>query len=426
MKITPRGVALVAVNAIVAAALVVLIARHGDGGSTPLDPTGEVTVTGTVAAAWYPKGRVVLADDGTAYTLDARTEAAIGAPRTRVTVTGHLGPSRTGAEDVPGLDVVGISTSAVTSTPGAIANPVPATATGDMTLKGLAPGTQLRIDGYVVARADGDGRLTWDSTTVRDGVHMAALLRTRGDRVVARRTGWLTVTNGDGPPATPPGRPLFTGDFETGDLSQWGVVQAVGSHSVRVVSDTRRQGRYAARFEVRQGDDPINSTGDRSELSRDTGESEGADRWYAFDLMVPASFPRLDTWQVLAQWHSSEDGSPPLGVYAQNDELVLQVNPHDAPGEPLEAVFPWRGPLKRGRWREIVMHVVWSGSDERGRISLWVDGVSVVRDRPGRTLYPGFPNYTKIGYYRDSEARPVGVVYHDGFRITEVTGGDDG
>lgn len=426
MRISPRGVALVAANAALAAVLIVLIARHGDGGPTPVDPTGEITIAGTVTPAWYPRGRTLLADDGTAYSLDAGTEAVIGPLRARVTVVGHLGPSREGAEDVPGLEVVGITRTAVPSVPASLPVGPPASARGRVVLSGLPAGAELRVDGEAMARSDSDGRLEWNSATVRDGVHMAALVRRAGDRVAAWRTGWMTVANGGGPPAVLPGRPIFTGDFETGDLGQWGVVQAVGAYSVRVVTGTRRQGRYAARFEVHQGDDPIDSTGDRSELSRDTGESEGDDRWYAFDLMVPESFPRLDTWQVLAQWHSSEDGSPPLGIYAQNDDLVLQVNPHDAPGRPRKAEFPWRGPLKRGRWREVVMHVVWSGSDERGRISLWVDGVPVVRQRPGRTLYPGYPNYAKIGYYRDAEARPAGVVYHDGFRATEVAAGDTG
>lgn len=423
MRVTARGAALAAATVAALAVLaVLLLTRGGDAGAPSTDPSAEVTVAGTVEPAWYSGGRVVVDDTGAAYTVDAAAESDLATiPGARVSVVGTPGPSRDGAEDVPGLEVSSIARAADPGAPRGIDVDVPASVSGTVEVTGAPAGAVLNVDGYTAARAGGDGVLSWDTQTVRDGRHHVSVQVSGDGRVTARHLAWVEVGNGGGPPESLPGTPVFTGDFETGDLRQWDVVQAVGRRSARVVDAPRRQGRYAARFEVRQGDDPIDSTGDRSEVSQDTEEDEGQDRWYAFDIMVPPDFPALDTWQVVAQWHSSEDGSPPVGFYVDGDELVLQVNRHAAAGEPLETVFPWRGPLKRGRWREIVMNVRWSGSDEDGLIRLWVDGVPVLPGTRVRTLYPGFPNYSKIGYYRDDEATPVGVVYHDGFRVTQVS-----
>ncbi|MBI5547711.1 MAG: heparin lyase I family protein, partial [Deltaproteobacteria bacterium] len=73
---------------------------------------------------------------------------------------------------------------------------------------------------------------------------------------------------------------LWRGDFETGDLSQWSRSQQVSSDRLRVVSSPTRQGRHALRVEVRQGDDPINASGNRAELVQMTNEAEGDERYY--------------------------------------------------------------------------------------------------------------------------------------------------
>ena len=54
-------------------------------------------------------------------------------------------------------------------------------------------------------------------------------------------------------------------DFETGDLSQYDMVQRAAPDRLRVVTDPTRQGDYAARFEVRAGDTPASTTGTRAE-----------------------------------------------------------------------------------------------------------------------------------------------------------------
>ena len=120
----------------------------------------------------------------------------------------------------------------------------------------------------------------------------------------------------DEPRHRTPGVERARADFETGDLRQWDGLQRVADDRIQVVTDPVDQGRFAGRFEVRDGDNPI-GFGDRAEVQLATDESEGDDRWYAWSTMFDRSFPTSDAWQVVTQWHASSDGPPPLAFYVE-------------------------------------------------------------------------------------------------------------
>jgi hypothetical protein len=232
----------------------------------------------------------------------------------------------------------------------------------------------------------------------------------------------------DGPGATADetlhkveGTELYRGDWETGDMSQWDGVQAVADDRIQIVTDPVDQGEYAARFEVRDGDNPI-GFGDRAEVQIGSGESEGDERWYAWSVMFDPSFPTTDAWQVVTQWHAEgADGSPPVAFYVVGDELTLQTNPHDGDAEPEgPAIVHWSSPLDRGEWHHLRLRVRWSGDDDTGELELWADGELVLPTVRTRTLYPGHEAYFKQGYYRQSGEPQTGVVYYDAFRASEV------
>jgi hypothetical protein len=226
-----------------------------------------------------------------------------------------------------------------------------------------------------------------------------------------------------------PGVIMRTGDFNSGGLAGWSGSQWVSGYSLNVVSSPAREGGYAARFEVRRGDDPLciqgwGCFGDRSEVQMSTGEAEGQERWYSWSTMIGADFPRYSTWQVVSQWHANADGSPPIGFYAENDDLVLRFHRHSGPGRLMNIVDAWRGSLRRGDWQDIRLHVKWSASDSVGFVELWINGVPQRFDDGGtrrhiRNLYPGgIGNYFKQGLYRQSGLSQTGVVHHDGFRMS--------
>jgi hypothetical protein len=232
-----------------------------------------------------------------------------------------------------------------------------------------------------------------------------------------------------GPISTLPGRELMRADWETGNTSQWSTVQTVNSQRVQAVRSPVRQGNFAGRFEVRPGEDPFCPSGNcaglgpRAEVSLNTNEKEGDERWYEWSSLVDQSVPSTGAFQVISQWHSQADGRPPVAVFVENDNLLLMVHPHRAPGDQISFVRAWQGPVKRGTWRDLKFHIKWSGSDSVGFIEFWLDGVrqtfyNGTQTLRIRTLVPGEDNYFKQGYYRDGSVGGTGVVYHDNFRMS--------
>lgn len=231
------------------------------------------------------------------------------------------------------------------------------------------------------------------------------------------------------PPGTIPGTIFKTVDFQSGSAStRFGTVQylggissyqAVATNRIQSVPSPDGNGRVG-RFEVRDGDNPV-CCGERNEISIDTNDTEGQERWYTWATMFDQSFPGGGMWQVITQFHSQKDGQPPVAFYAENNVYRLQVWPKNHDGSSArEPVTIWQTPLVRNKWYRIALHVKWSGSDSIGFVELFVDGQAAGKKTSIRTLYPGYTNYAKLGYYRDFGMSQTGVVYHDDFRGSNV------
>src|SRR5262245_27428354 len=78
---------------------------------------------------------------------------------------------------------------------------------------------------------------------------------------------------------------LWRGDFETGNIGQWTKAQQVASDRLQIVNSPVRQGQHSLRVEVKQGDDPINASGNRAELVWMQPENEGNDRYYSWSTL---------------------------------------------------------------------------------------------------------------------------------------------
>ncbi|HWH13646.1 MAG TPA: polysaccharide lyase [Miltoncostaeaceae bacterium] len=233
---------------------------------------------------------------------------------------------------------------------------------------------------------------------------------------------------GPAPPPPPngdiPGRLIHRVDFENG-FAGTSSYQAVSRDRAAIVTSPVAQGSHAARFEVRQGDDPINSSGDRSEVSIDTLDTEGQERWYSWAVMFDQSFPNAGGggWQVVTQFHSQRSGGqPPVAFYAENNVFRLQVWPKNGDGSSASGPKTiWSTPVQRNVWYRMQLHVKWSGRDDTGFVELFVNGQPAGQKTYIRTLYPGYRNYTKLGYYRSDNISQTGVVYIDDFRATQVS-----
>jgi uncharacterized protein (TIGR03382 family) len=212
-------------------------------------------------------------------------------------------------------------------------------------------------------------------------------------------------------PAIASAATVWKGDFETGNLSQWSRTQSVASDRLLVISDVVREGSYALKATVRQGDNPIGASGNRNEVVYLTEENPGTEYYYKWSTLFPVDYPSVNTWQLFAQWHQEGCcGSPPLEFYVVGEEMFMRVG--GSSGRVL-----WSGPLMRGHWNDFVLHVKWSSDPNEGFVEMYKDGELVIPKTMAATQFGGERNYLKLGLYRDDSISPVGVVYHDGFAM---------
>jgi uncharacterized protein (TIGR03382 family) len=206
----------------------------------------------------------------------------------------------------------------------------------------------------------------------------------------------------------------WRGDFETGNTSQWTRAQSVANSRLQVVSDVVREGRYALKATVRQGDDPIGASGNRNELLYISQEKAGSTWFYKWSTLFPRNYPSADTWQVFAQWHQEGCcGSPPLEFFVRGEQMNLRVGGADGD-------VVWQAPLDRGEWHDFVLQVKWSSNPRTGFVKLWHNGTLALPKTYGATQYGKEMNYLKLGLYRDDSIRPEASVYHDGFTMAEA------
>ncbi|MCV2491519.1 polysaccharide lyase [Geodermatophilus sp. YIM 151500] len=219
---------------------------------------------------------------------------------------------------------------------------------------------------------------------------------------------------------------VFEGDYETGDFTQWTRCQNRkysdpcadydgDFYGARIDDQEVRQGDYAARFEVRNGDDPSWGGGERSEVSRyeEAIVREGDERWYEFSLKFDEDFPDVEgNFFIVMQWHAGDDSSPPMALEVdRKGRLVLADNTSD------DAEDVVIGDIVRGEWVDYVIHATFSRDAEEGWAEVWQDGELVV-ERHARANMTTERNYLKMGIYRAKQERSTAIVWQDGLRIT--------
>lgn len=201
---------------------------------------------------------------------------------------------------------------------------------------------------------------------------------------------------------------VWKSDFESGDISEWDRTQIVSSDRMQVVSSPVRSGNKALMVTVKQGDDPINSSGNRNELVQMTNEAEGSEYYYGWSTMFRDDFPAPATWQIFAQWHHSGCcGSPPIEYIINDDRMMFRAN----------GIYLWEAPLVRGVWNDFIMRVKWSPNSNVGFVEVWHNNELVVPKTSVATQYPGDSQYLKLGLYRSDTISPTGVLFHDNFRM---------
>lgn len=281
-------------------------------------------------------------------------------------------------------------------------------------------------------------------------------------------TAQTTTDPATTPPAAPvEGAVIFQGNWDgapvakTGGLpANWLGIQTkpagkkkacfavnCAGHTFKLVTDPFRDGTTAARFEVRDRDNPFGSD-ERVEVQGPTLGKQGANQWYSFSIYLPADFAARGANSLrgkdmlLTKW-AVEKAYPPVGIAVDRDTLTLQIHDQKAPGKLVDTLSPFGVPLAnvRGRWVDFAMFVRWSKNGD-GQIQLWMDGVQQPMNWPfaenaskapahggsgsyaytGRTLVPkGQAAYIKQGIFRSKSLSGRTVVVLDGMVARRAT-----
>ena len=177
------------------------------------------------------------------------------------------------------------------------------------------------------------------------------------------------------------------------------------------------QGKYAARYEVRPGDNNVagSGNGERTEalVLRRTRGREGDEQWYAWSTMFAPGFSaNKSDWNIFTQWHNSGTTGGRVEFYVNGNTLGFTTHGGDINKPTAHSCNI--GNKANGKWHDFVFHVKWSSSTE-GFAEVWLDGRKVVQLAGIPTLYFGQDVYLKQGYYRDGQSN-VSVIYDDGMR----------
>lgn len=237
-----------------------------------------------------------------------------------------------------------------------------------------------------------------------------------------------TSTTASAPPPTPtaptstttaaPDAPLvWTGDYETGDFSQYEQVLSNGRDtSASIVTSPTTEGRYAARFTL--GPDTVDGYSRIEAHQPDrtkSGGRTGSESWYAFAEYIPSAtgFAAHAEFNHLVQWHPTElpDGSGCTGSSltvngrATPPHLILRIKGGQVLTETggcdtaTDVSFDL-GVVPRDVWLAFVLHVKWSPDPSVGFVELTLNGKTVVPFQHLSTQLSQTNTYFREGLYR--------------------------
>lgn len=215
-------------------------------------------------------------------------------------------------------------------------------------------------------------------------------------------------------PSAATAAPVWTGDFESADLSQFGFLLNPTIDRVDYITLEEgevAQGSYAARVELHNDAEWGNGL-KRVELQHrpeDARTSEGATTFFAWSVFLPDDLP-ADPSQQIGYWESTGSFQQMMAFEAVGTTLRFHTR------RP-QNVTQWEGEgaLTAGEWHRIAMSVTWSTSADQGRVSLWFDGEAVVTDAGAQTLADNNPHFVQIGLLRGAfefEDVPTIIIDH--------------
>jgi len=192
---------------------------------------------------------------------------------------------------------------------------------------------------------------------------------------------------------------LWQGDFETGDITQWGT--PINPAGLSVTSECVFDGKQAGKVRL-TGDESFlwkgNKQLNRSEFHhRGTAgmTHEGKDTFFAFSFYLTKKLSEHK--HELGYWESDKSWQQMLRFNITGSELSFQ--------ETAAKEVLWKLPLGAapGQWHRVALHIHWSIDPQLGSAEVWVDGKHM-----GKNQFKNLPlkdalMFTQIGILRTQE-----------------------
>lgn len=215
-------------------------------------------------------------------------------------------------------------------------------------------------------------------------------------------------------PTTASAAVVWTGDFETNDLSQYNYVlngEIDGVPYITIVQDPVAQPSYAARIELHN--DAVWPNGlKRVELQHSPGPGrtdEGATTYFAWSFYLPETLPE-DPDQTIGYWESTNSYSQTMAFHVSGEEIEFITQHPD-----YQVHWQADGMATAGEWHRIGMRVLWSTDADVGEVDIWYDGQLVVDAAGAQTLPDDNATFVQFGLLRGAiefDDVPVIVVDH--------------
>lgn len=224
-------------------------------------------------------------------------------------------------------------------------------------------------------------------TSLRASPSRRRALLARGPLLVCTAALAMTLTTGASA-AT-----VWTGDFETGDISQWNT--ALNGGNISIVTSPVLQGSRAA--QIRLTNDARWSNGmKRVELNHKPASArtdEGAETYFAWSFYLPEALAASPRTQI-GYWESDQTYQQVMSFEVEGQRIRFSTR------KPQNKVH-WEadGMVTPGVWHRIAMRIKWSKT--AGSVDVWFDGEQVVTQGAAQTLADDNDHFTQIGLLRD-------------------------
>lgn len=188
--------------------------------------------------------------------------------------------------------------------------------------------------------------------------------------------------------------PVWSGNFETDDLSQWSYV--LNGEHISIVSDPVTEGKFAGHIQL-TNDATWQNGLKRVELAHHpeaARTAEGAETYFAWSFQVPELLPE-DPSQQIGYWESQNSYQQMMAFEVSGEHISFSTR------KPQNKV-QWEagGKVTAGAWHRIAIHVKWSKDPGQGSVDVWFDGEQVVTSAGAQTLNDDNPHFTQIGLLR--------------------------